>query len=148
MPEVACRIHGQTMDKMKHFTKMHRAPRNQGPLFRSGQGSGGAPLLWLITWVAFSNALSSKMTGMSFCSPDHSNPPPFKSPTTQQRRIRRRYHRRCQRHTLIYTPITNRPSRTSSQTSPTLGSSSLRIRWSTWTSEMLLLPDRLEVDQR
>jgi exonuclease III len=81
MPEVACRIHGQTIDKMKHFIKTaqgtsesYYSNENEGPLFGSGQGSGGSPPLWLITWVALSNALSSEMIGMSFCSPDHSNP--------------------------------------------------------------------------
>jgi hypothetical protein len=67
----------------------------------------------------------------------------FKSHSTQQRRIRRRYHRRCKRHTLIQPTITNRASRTSPQTGPTLGASSFRIRRSTRTSEMLLLLDRL-----
>jgi hypothetical protein len=81
MPEVACRIHGQIIDKMKHFIKTaqdtsesYYSNDHEGPLFGSGQGSGGSPPLWLITLVALSNALSSVMTGMSFCSPDHSNP--------------------------------------------------------------------------
>ncbi len=66
MSEVACRIHGQTIDKMKHFIKTaqgtsesYYSNENEGPLFGSGQGSGGSPPLWLITWVALSNALSS-----------------------------------------------------------------------------------------
>jgi hypothetical protein len=84
MPEVACRIHGQSIDKIKHFIKTAQGTsesyyaysnKHEGPLFGSGQGSGGSPPpLWLITWVALSNALSSIVTGMSFCSPDHSNP--------------------------------------------------------------------------
>jgi hypothetical protein len=79
MPEVACSIHGQTLDKMKHYIKTalgtsasYYSNDHEGPLFGSGQDSGGSPPLWLITWVALSNALSV-MTGMSFCSSDHSN---------------------------------------------------------------------------
>jgi hypothetical protein len=71
MPEAACHIHGQTIDKKKHFIKTaqgtsdsYYSNENEGPLFGSGQGSGGSPPLWLITWVALSNALSSEMTGM------------------------------------------------------------------------------------
>jgi hypothetical protein len=80
MPEVACSIHGQTLAKMKHYIKTAQGTSasyysndHEGPLFGSGQGSGGSPPLWLITWVALSNALNSVMTGMSFCSPDPSN---------------------------------------------------------------------------
>jgi hypothetical protein len=57
MPEVACRIHGG-IDKMKHFIKtaghlgILLLQRDEGPLFGSGQGSGGSPPLWLIVWVA------------------------------------------------------------------------------------------------
>jgi hypothetical protein len=50
MPEVACSIHGQTLDKMKHYIKTahgtsvsYYSNDHEGPLFGSGQGSGGSP---------------------------------------------------------------------------------------------------------
>jgi len=64
MPDAPCQIHGQAISKMKHYVKTLQGTSQNyysnalnGPLFGSGQGSGGSPSLWLFMWVALAAAL-------------------------------------------------------------------------------------------
>ena len=62
MPDAPCQIHGQAISKMKHYVKTLQGTSQNyysnalnGPLFGSGQGSGGSRSLWLFMWVTCSS---------------------------------------------------------------------------------------------
>jgi hypothetical protein len=124
MPVSGNAIHGCGIDQMKHFIKLHRAPWNPTTL-TANEG--------LFVFRPRQRRLSSTMadhgcfpvspfqsTGMSFCSPDHSNytarnNDTFVDDTTE-----------CQRHSPIHTTSTTDSSCTLFNKS-SLGAFPLRI---------------------